>query len=157
MNLTDYSQTVLRESCVLWPHGKNAKGYGVATHQYKYKKAVLAHRLAYARANKITLDSIKGKYVMHLCDNPACVNADHLVLGTAQNNSDDMRSKGRARYSTVTRNQGETCGTSKYTAELVKAIRAEVTLTIPEIARKYNIPRTTASGIWHRHTWKHIA
>jgi predicted XRE-type DNA-binding protein len=36
-----------------------------------------------------------GLFVRHSCDNPPCVNVDHLSVGTAQQNSDDMMRRGR--------------------------------------------------------------
>jgi hypothetical protein len=36
--------------------------------------------------------------VMHTCDNRPCINPDHLMIGTYQDNHDDMRSKGRQNY-----------------------------------------------------------
>ena len=41
-------------------------------------------------------DAIKGKVVMHECDNPACYRYDHLRIGSQADNMIDMASKGRA-------------------------------------------------------------
>lgn len=51
------------------------------------------HRILMAR--KFGPDAIKGKVVMHLCDNPLCVNVDHLRIGTNTDNLQDMARKGR--------------------------------------------------------------
>lgn len=147
---------VTSTDCWEWLGGKNTKGYGVASHPAKYKRAVLAHRLSYVTAHNLQLADIEGDLLMHTCDNPCCVNPAHLRVGTHQDNVADMEAKGRARKSTVSRNLGETCGTSVYTEELVRKMRAEVGLSVREIAAKYNLPRTSVSGIVHRHTWKHI-
>ncbi len=54
------------------------------------------HRVAYCEANGVTLEAIKGIIVRHTCDNPGCVNPDHLILGSHQDNSNDMVQRGRS-------------------------------------------------------------
>lgn len=59
-------------------------------------KKALAHRVAYeAKYGAIP----EGMVVMHLCDNPACCNPDHLMLGTPKDNAHDAILKGRSKGS----------------------------------------------------------
>lgn len=158
MNLAEYSHTVLRRECILHTKAINAKGYGVVTYHGPDPKRLtaLAHRVAYAKYHGVTLDSLTGMLVLHMCDVPNCVNPEHLYLGTYQDNVNDMYERGRNKISRVSRNQGESCGTSKYTEETVRQIRAEAKLGVRLLTEKYGLPRTTISNIVHRHTWKHI-
>jgi len=58
-----------------------------------------------------------GKVVRHTCDNPSCINPDHLIIGTQQDNIQDSVSRGRNAF-------GERNGHSKLTMEAVVEIRA---------------------------------
>lgn len=83
----------LQESCILYTRTKlTNRGYG----RYRYKgKMVLAHRVEYCKANKISLESIRELVVRHKCDNPQCINPEHLELGTQADNIRDMNERGR--------------------------------------------------------------
>jgi hypothetical protein len=100
-----------RGGCWEWQGARNEHGYGLHDGHGR------AHRFAF----DLVFGSIPpGLVVMHTCDNPPCVNPDHLVLGTKADNTRDMRRKGRARGGA---SPGETNPSAKLTAEQVAEIR----------------------------------
>jgi len=75
--------------CWPWTGSKTLKGYGQL--RWKYNSLV-ASRVSY----ELYVGPIpEGLMVRHRCDNPSCVNPDHLELGTAADNSADMVQRGR--------------------------------------------------------------
>lgn len=81
-------------NCWRWTMAKLASGYGVMPVSGAKKEYV--HRISWELHNHKTIPP--GMLVCHTCDNPWCVNPDHLVLGTRQDNGRDMVSKGRWRH-----------------------------------------------------------
>lgn len=67
--------------------------YGLFIYQINKKKvSIAAHRFSYILKHG---EFEKSLYVLHKCDNPACVNPEHLFLGTQLDNMKDMYAKGR--------------------------------------------------------------
>lgn len=93
-----------------------------------------------------------GLFVLHKCDNPLCVNPNHLFLGTQSDNLRDMWNKGRA-HPGVSR--GEKHGMSKLTAEAVADIRSSQ-LSGVELAKLYGVTTTTICDVRKRRIWKHV-
>ena len=79
----------LNGGCWLWNGSTAPGGYGKVGVR---RKSRLAHRLAWASVNGPIPD---GMLVRHKCDVPACVNPDHLQLGTHADNTRDCLSRGR--------------------------------------------------------------
>lgn len=112
--------------CIGWTAAKNNKGYGRIL---VGKGAKLAHRVSWQLANG---DIPKGKFVLHRCDNPICVNVKHLFLGTQKDNIEDMVRKGR---------HGKRHG--RLSADLVRKVREDFIprkFTGMMLAAKYHLP-----------------
>jgi hypothetical protein len=78
-------------TCWLWTASKNNAGYGMIWSP-EYDRKVLAHRFVYEHHHGRIPD---GGLILHSCDNPACVNPDHLRLGDHKENVADMDKRGR--------------------------------------------------------------
>jgi hypothetical protein len=90
--------------CWIWRGAINNKGYGYLTAGKRGAGRVLAHRVSWELNNGMITG---GEIVLHTCDNPPCVNPDHLRLGTQLDNLRDMAAKGRAGGQKLTRSQIE--------------------------------------------------
>ena len=125
------------DGCWEWTGSKNPNGYGTfSLHCVPY----YAHRVSYAMANGGKIR--RGMSVCHTCDNPGCVNPDHLWLGTGKENSRDMVKKGR-------------CVKAKLTEEDVRWIR-QLGGTNADLARCFGVGGNCISKIKSRKSWKHI-
>ena len=147
------SKTIkLKNGCWLWT---GAKSGGNGTEKYKYGyinvsgKIKRVHRVLYEITNNIVLDK---KHLLHRCDNPACVNPEHMFVGNHQDNMNDMISKKRDYHP-----KGE-LNHSKLTEKQVLKIRAMAkngdSSTLLSI--QFGVHVSTIRGIVTRKKWKHI-
>lgn len=92
-----------------------------------------------------------GLCVCHKCDTPACVNPDHLFLGTQKDNLDDMTKKGRDRKAVGSEN-----GRSKLNSERVAEIKARIVNgdMLKDIAFDHGVDKSTVSQIKRGLIWK---
>jgi len=131
-------------TCWLWLGAKTRAGYG----RFGRQKGYHAHRRSY-ELHKGPIP--EGLLVCHTCDNPPCVNPDHLFLGTSADNSQDMARKGRGM-------QGEKARTAVLTKEDVLAIKGMLDAGVVHrsIASKYGVERSTITAISRGKNWKHV-
>jgi hypothetical protein len=144
-NLSDFLRKVEKtDTCWVWTGSKKPKGYGQFGVNYK---VVTAHRYAYENFIGSIPD---GMVVMHTCDNPPCVNPDHLKLGTVADNNKDRDEKGR-----TARTSGQAHGCSKLTDNDIITIRQDTRIQA-EIAIEYGVSQTHISKIRSGKSWSHL-
>ncbi len=142
---TSYLKT---NSCWIWSKKKFKNNYGCFYYKGRY---LLAHRVSFLFYNpEATLENL---YVCHKCDNPSCVNPEHLFLGTAKENALDCINKHRAH-----RAYGEKAGNSKLKVEDVNRIillrqqgllYKDIQLQYPQVS-KAQISRVSRKLQWQK-------
>lgn len=151
--------------CIEWGGNIDGTGYG----RFCFKRRIeLAHRAAW----RIFKGEIpKNACLLHRCDNPPCVNPDHLFLGDRGDNARDMASKGRQwiqqnperRLDTLVcptelKPRGEQHGMSKLTEQQVISIRERSSNGElgKHLAVSFGCARTLISAIVNGQIWRHV-
>lgn len=132
--------------CWEWRGRPNSAGYGRITDDSG--KLMFAHRMSYRLHRGV---DPAGMYVCHRCDNPPCVNPDHLFLGTNRDNMADMVSKGRQM-------RGVRYGRARLTEADVREIRRLCGLGVVQrrIAEAFRIAPSVVTLIKQRKAWAHV-
>lgn len=147
-----------QDGCWEWIGNRSLKGYGVIT-ATRTGGTRSAHRLSW----EIHHGPIpEGLFVCHHCDNPPCVNPDHLFLGTAADNTADMLTKGRWRLPTqnpARHRRGTAVAHAKLTEDDVRYIRqayADGHMSMSALGRRFGVTLALISGIIARRRWRHV-
>jgi len=142
-------------NCWEWKGAKKRKegDYGsliIGSRTDKTRKTISAHRYSYIVFNGDVPD---GLWVLHKCDNPSCINPEHLFLGTRQDNIDDRENKNRNNHAV-----GERCPRAKLKEYQVLEIRSMLSngKSIRGLARKYGVHHHTIMDIRDNKTWCHL-
>ena len=130
------------DTCWNWTASRNHRGYGKFSVGYR---TVGAHRVSWELANGPIPEGedYHGTCVLHKCDNPSCVNPNHLFLGTIQDNIQDRVAKGRS-------STGDDHYRNKITSKRVSHLRkllAEGKLSQRQLAKMFGISQPHVSRI----------
>lgn len=129
-------------ACWLWQGYRTPDGHG----QFRFLgRTEYAHRALLRMLGQ----DLTGKVVRHRCDNPACVNPQHLTTGT---HTDNVRDRVRAGRSAA----GERNGRAKLTWVDVDRIRRAYALgqaTLAQLARRFGVDERQVARIVRGEVW----
>lgn len=139
--LASRSELNPRTGCLIWRGSVNKDGYGSLQLEGKILRT---HRVAWILKNG---PIPKDRIICHHCDTPACVNTEHMYLGTDQTNSDDKIKRGR-----INSRKGGLNGRAVVPAADIQEIRND---TRPSriLAEFYGVNRSTIQRIKKGTTW----
>lgn len=132
--------------CLEWTRCRSSDGYGSVWVPGKGMRG--AHREVYQLVNSVTLP--RELEVLHSCDNPPCINPDHLSVGTHADNMREMSERGRAFGHKP----------KKLTQELADEIRSKFIRTGPRrsnskaLSIEYGVSVVMIDGIARGRFWK---
>lgn len=132
--------------CWNWSGAKDKDGYGFFRDENT--KQVKAHRWSYKYHNG---NLQNGMVICHSCDNPSCVNPQHLWQGTHQDNENDKDAKNRRK--------GAHIGTGNHCVVLTEKEVIEIwnsNDTKADLGRAYGVSESTIRKIHWGQTWKHL-
>ena len=137
--------------CFLWTKALHGK---TRLHSYGYtwyiNRRWKTHRLSY----ELNLGPIpEGMSVLHSCDNPRCINPEHLVLGTHDDNMRHLKERGRANRKPV--NVGDKNASAKLSEKQIVDIRASVE-SRKVLADLYGVSYSNICLIKSGRSWRHV-
>jgi HNH endonuclease len=156
-----WSKVRKSDACWEWTAARHPFGYGLLQIE---GRSIGAHRVSYALHYGLVPDGI---FVLHRCDNPACVRPDHLFLGTHADNMRDKTEKGRNNAPSGDRapvrlhpeivRRGDNHPQARLTWEevrLIKTLYATGGYTHRALSDRFGVSRTSVTHIINGKTWK---
>jgi len=142
-----YPDNDLESECWEFDSGIIGKGYKSF---YFDKRSDYAHRFSF-RINNNFKEICPNNYICHSCDNPGCVNPNHLFEGTPTDNYQDMKSKNRTNIAV-----GNRIPTAQITEKDVIDILTGKYPDISSVCRTLKVSRNIPENILKGRSWKHI-
>jgi hypothetical protein len=139
----NYNSPEMKKQCWEWQAAKKKDCYSIIYWNAEYRYYV--HRVSYIIFKGLIP---YGEIVRHTCDNKNCVNPNHLILGSHQDNSIDMVKRNRQSY-------------QKLNTEAVKVIKWMLKYKprrgLPQkLASLHNVSIHTIRGIKNNQNWRHV-
>lgn len=145
------NRTLKTDGCWIWQGNRDRNGYGLFTHKGVYF-CDFAHRVSYT----IHVGPIQeGLVICHRCDNPPCVNPDHLFQGTQRDNQEDAQKKERTRIL-----KGAAHWAAVLNLEQVVEIKRRLASYSPglttALAKEFGVSVPTIKAIKAGRNWSHV-
>ncbi len=150
---TFWRSIVVAPDCWKWTGRKDRHGYGIMHYRNidgTPHWTVLATRISWFLHHG---EMPQDKHVLHSCDNPECVNPNHLFLGTHVDNMADRDKKGRNKV-----HFGQDNFQCRLTPEKVLEIRelSKQGLSSIKIGARFGVSKTSILMILNGRTWGHV-
>lgn len=158
-----WPKVIKTQNCWLWNAGKDERGYG---------KIFLKHGLSPQKAHRISWILTHGEIlnnlcVLHKCDVPACVNPDHLYLGTHKDNTEDAKKRNRhskgQKHVDCIKNRNDPKGIDNFFSKLddkkVIEIRKMYSTNLyshRKLAKIFGVSHRVIGNIINKKAWKHV-
>lgn len=133
------------------------------THRFGYSQTYVPGMGTVGTHRKVMADihgweAIKGKVVMHECDNPSCINPDHLRIGTQQENIQDcvIRKRHRGGHDGLPGERHPRTHLWDGAVHLIKH-KARQGYTAAELGEEFGMARTSIQHILSGKNWSHVA